>query len=158
LVRETNPEVAAAYATGKPIYSFPEVLGQLSADRLPIVVAGSHGKSTSTALLAHCLQCLPVDAAGRGDPCFFIGAIPVTPRSSAGMGKGRFFVIEGDEYPSSNTDSRSKFLHYRPHHILLTPLAHDHVNVFPTVESYIHPFLELTALLPAGGGLVVCAE
>ena len=158
LVPQTNAEAAAAFATGKPIYSFPEVLARLSKERVPIVVAGSHGKSTSAALLAHCLAQLPADAAGRGDPSFFIGAIPVTPPTSARMGKGRFFVIEGDEYPSSNTDPRSKFLHYAPQHILVTPLAHDHVNVFPTVESYLAPFVELAGRLPADGALVVCAE
>jgi UDP-N-acetylmuramate: L-alanyl-gamma-D-glutamyl-meso-diaminopimelate ligase len=158
LVPQTNAEVAAAYATGKPIYSFPEVLARASKGKEPIVVAGSHGKSTSASLLAHCLRSLAADATGRGDPSFFIGAIPVTPPTSAGMGKGRFFVIEGDEYPSSNTDPRSKFLHYGPRHLLVTPLAHDHVNVFPTVEDYIRPFLELTGMVADGGSIVVCAE
>jgi UDP-N-acetylmuramate: L-alanyl-gamma-D-glutamyl-meso-diaminopimelate ligase len=158
LVPQTNAEVAAAYRTGKPIYSFPEVLARLSRDRLPIVVAGSHGKSTSAALLAHCLASLPADEAGRGDPSFFIGAIPVTPPTSARMGKGKFFVLEGDEYPSSNTDPRSKFLHYRPRHILCTPLAHDHVNVFPTVDDYLRPFVELAQALPQDGALVICGE
>ncbi len=60
-------------------------------------------------------------------------------------------LLEGDEYPSSNTDNRSKFLHYRPAHLLLTPLAHDHVNVFPTVESYLAPFSQLVDLVPEKG-------
>ena len=158
LVAESNEEVAAAYRSGKPVYSFPEVLAQVSKGKIPIVVAGSHGKSTSAALLAHCLQGLSPDAAERHDPSFFIGAIPVTPSTSARFGKGELFVLEGDEYPSSNTDPRSKFLHYRPRDVLLTPLAHDHVNVFPTPDDYIRPFLELADLIPADGSLVVCSE
>jgi UDP-N-acetylmuramate: L-alanyl-gamma-D-glutamyl-meso-diaminopimelate ligase len=64
---------------------------------------------------------------------------------------GRFFLLEGDEYPSSNTDNQSKFLHYRPAHVLLAPLAHDHVNVFPTIESYLAPFHQLFDLVPRDG-------
>jgi UDP-N-acetylmuramate: L-alanyl-gamma-D-glutamyl-meso-diaminopimelate ligase len=158
LLPAINEEVAAAYDSGKPIYSFPEVLAQISQGKVPIVVAGSYGKSTSAALLVHCLQNLPADASGRGDPSFFIGAIPVTPPTSAKIGTGKFFVLEGDEYPSSNTDSRSKFLHYRPQHILITPLAHDHINVFPTPTDYIRPFLELMEMFPGDGTLVVCTE
>ncbi len=147
LVPQTNAEVAAAYRTGKPIYSFPEVLARLSRDRLPIVVAGSHGKSTSAALLAHCLASLPADEAGRGDPSFFIGAIPVTPPTSARMGKGKFFVLEGDEYPSSNTDPRSEIPALPPPapHPVHAAHAHDHVNVFPTVDDYLRPLRRIGA-------------
>ncbi len=62
------------------------------------------------------------------------------------MGKGRYFVLDGDEHPSSNTDPRSKFLHYHPEHLLITPIAHDHVNVFPTPADYVAPFIELAKL------------
>lgn len=150
LVPETNEEVAAALASGLPIASFPELLGALGAGRETIVVAGSYGKSTCAALLAHCL------AQGAHDPSWFIGAIPLTPGSSARMGLGPLFVVEGDEYPSSNTDDRSKFLHYRPRHLLVTPLAHDHLNVFPTPEDYLRPFAALAALPPADATLVAC--
>jgi len=140
LVPATNAEVAAAVASKKPIASFPEILAHLSQGKETIVVAGSYGKSTCAALLAHCLEFV------KTDPSFFIGAIPVTPTTSAQLGKGPHFVLEGDEYPSSNTDARAKFLHYRPRHLLLTPLAHDHVNIYPTVESYLKPFEELIQL------------
>ena len=65
-------------------------------------------------------------------------------------------MLEGDEYPSSNTDNQSKFLHYRPAHVLLAPLAHDHVNVFPTIESYLAPFHQLFDLVPRDG-LIIAA-
>lgn len=142
LVPETNSEVAAATKSGKRIASFPEILGELSQNKDSVVVAGSYGKSSCSALLAHILQ-----SAGK-DPSFFVGAIPLTPSTSAQIGKGNLFIFEGDEYPSSNTDNRSKFLHLKPKHILLTPLAHDHVNIFPTIELYLASFQELTSLLP----------
>lgn len=152
LVPETNPEVAAALLSGKKIMSFPEVLGELSVGQESVVVAGSYGKSTTTALLSHCLL-----EAGK-DPSFFIGAVPYTPFTSAAIGKGNLFIFEGDEYPASNTDPRSKFLLLRPAHTLITPLAHDHINIFPTIEEYIKPFKELVALLPKEGSLVVSTE
>ncbi|HVZ75691.1 MAG TPA: Mur ligase family protein [Candidatus Paceibacterota bacterium] len=149
LIPETNAEVKAAYQSGKRIRSFPEVLGELSAQQQAVVVAGSYGKSTSTALMAHVLQ-----ESGL-DPSYFIGAIPYTPAANAHMGKGGVFVLEGDEYPASNTDPRSKFLLMRPAHVLITPLAHDHFNIFPTPEDYLKPFSELAALVPQDGALVI---
>lgn len=152
LVPETNAEVAAAYHSGKRIVSFPEVLGELSQKKTAIVVAGSYGKSSCAALLAHVLQC-----AGH-DPSFFIGAVPLTPSTSAQIGKGDLFVFEGDEYPSSNTDARSKFLHLHPRHVLLTPLAHDHVNIFPTIASYLKSFTHLVSLMPENGALIAATS
>lgn len=152
LVPESNPEVAAAYASGKPIKSFPDILAELSTGAQTVVVAGSYGKSTSTALLAHCLE-----QAGL-DPSYVIGASPISPANSARLGHGNLFVLEGDEYPTSNTDSRSKFLLMHPTHVLLTPLAHDHFNIFPTPEEYIKPFYELAKLVPQDGTMVVCTE
>lgn len=139
LVPETNAEVAAAFASGKPILSFAGVLGMLSQHSQTLVAAGSFGKTTSVSLMAHCLM-----EAGL-DPSFMIGAVPLSPPTPAHVGRGRQFLLEGDEYPSSNTDNRSKFLHYHPDHLLITPLAHDHVNVFPTVEDYLAPFGQLVA-------------
>lgn len=149
LVPETNEEVRAAYASGKLIQSFPEVLAGLAENREVVVVAGSYGKSTSTAMLAHCLE-----SAGL-DPSYFIGALPLSPQTSSRLGTGKLFVLEGDEYPASNTDNRSKFLLMNPSHVLLTPLAHDHKNVFPTEEDYLQPFLALEKMLPQDATLVV---
>ena len=143
LVPETNAEVAEAFTRGVPVLSFADVLGLLGRERSPIVVAGSFGKTTSVSLMAHCLI-----EAGL-DPSFMIGAAPLSPNTSARIGNGELLLLEGDEYPSSNTDPRSKFLHYAPAHVLLTPLAHDHVNVFPTIESYLAPFTQLIDMMPA---------
>ncbi len=152
LVPETNEEVAAAFASGKKILSFPEVLGLLSQGKETVVVAGSYGKSTTASLLSHCLL-----SAGL-EPSYFIGAIPKTPPTSAAAGVGKYFVLEGDEYPSSNTDNRSKFLLMHPSDLLITPLAHDHFNVFPTPADYLKPFFELIQLPPPEATIVVSAE
>ena len=149
LVAATNEEVRAAYDSGKTILSFPEVLALLTEARDTAVVAGSYGKSTCAALLTHVL------AEGGVDPSFFIGAIPLTPPTSSRLGTGKVFVLEGDEYPSSNTDPRAKFLHYRPKYLLLVPLAHDHVNVYPTIEDYLLPFSQL-AEIPEQ--IIACTE
>jgi UDP-N-acetylmuramate: L-alanyl-gamma-D-glutamyl-meso-diaminopimelate ligase len=158
LTPEQNVEVKAAYASGRRIVSFPEVLGELSQGKETIVVAGSYGKSTCTALLAHCLERLIAHDEGSLDLSYFIGAIPNTPATNAQLGIGSLFVLEGDEYPSSNDDPRAKFLHYHPQHLLITPLAHDHLNVFPTPGDYLRPFEELVTLPPAGNPIVACVD
>ena len=159
LVPESNEEVAAAFDSvkadksgTKKIVSFPDVLHELTAHTDNIVVAGSYGKSTCTALLSWCLL-----KAGK-DPSYFIGEITKGPGAHAHKGEGGVFVLEGDEYPSANWDESSKFLHYNPRSVLLTSATHDHVNIYPTHESYLAPFKKLLALLPADGLLVVDAE
>jgi UDP-N-acetylmuramate: L-alanyl-gamma-D-glutamyl-meso-diaminopimelate ligase len=147
-----NPEVAAAFASGKRILSFPDVLAEVTRNRDRIVVAGSYGKSTSASLLAWVLV-----HAGR-HPGYFLGAVPKNMPSNAALGRDAPFILEGDEYPSSNTDPRAKFLHYAPQSLLLTSAVHDHVNVFPTHAEYLAPFRELVADLPPDGLLVVCAD
>jgi UDP-N-acetylmuramate: L-alanyl-gamma-D-glutamyl-meso-diaminopimelate ligase len=149
---QDNPEVAAAFASGKPILSFPDVLAEVTRTRDRIVVAGSYGKSTSASLIAWVLA-----HAGK-NPGYFLGAVPKDLPSNAALGSDAPFVLEGDEYPSSNTDPRAKFLHYAPQSLLLTSAVHDHVNVFPTHADYLAPFRQLIANLPSDGLIVVCAD
>jgi UDP-N-acetylmuramate: L-alanyl-gamma-D-glutamyl-meso-diaminopimelate ligase len=149
---QENPEVAAAFISGKPIVSFAEVLAGITKTRDRIVVAGSYGKSTSASLLAWVLV-----HTGK-HPGYFLGAVPKNMPSNAALGSDAAFILEGDEYPSSNTDPRAKFLHYAPSTLLLTSAVHDHVNVFPTHADYLAPFKELIAHLAAAGLLVVCAD
>jgi len=148
LTPKENEEVRAAFASGKPVRSFPDILEELLEGIDTIVVAGSYGKSTCTALLAWCLT-----HAGK-DPSYFIGEVTNGFDAYAHLGKGGVFVLEGDEYPSANWDDRSKFLHYRPKNILLTSATHDHVNVFPTHAEYLAPFRTLLKLLPPDGLLI----
>lgn len=147
-----NPEVDAALESGVPVQAFAEVVGELIADRHVVVVAGSYGKSTLTALIAHCLRTSGLDVG------YFIGAFGNDFRHPAALGSHKLFVIEGDEYPTSHWDQRSKFFHYHAHDLVLTSVVHDHVNVFPTPQDYRKPFIELVNTLPAGGTIVACAD
>lgn len=150
LTREDNEEVAFVYDNNFTIQSFPEVLHDLTQHTRNLVCAGSHGKSTCTALLTWCLL--------EQDPSFFIGALPYNLDTNARSGKGNLFILEGDEYPASNTDTTSKFLFYNASDVLLTSLEHDHLNVFNTQEAYTAPFLTLIESLPSDGLLVVSGE
>jgi UDP-N-acetylmuramate: L-alanyl-gamma-D-glutamyl-meso-diaminopimelate ligase len=152
LLPESNEEVRAAVESGKPVRSFADLLHDMTADSETIVAAGSYGKSTCTALLAWCLR-----NAGK-DPSYFIGEITNGLETHAHRGQGSTFVLEGDEYPASNWDNRSKFLLYNAKNVLLTSATHDHINVFPTHADYLAPFQTLLGSLPADGLLVVSSE
>ena len=146
-----NPELDELIRRGVPRYSFAEYLGRHTAGRETIVITGSFGKSTLTAMCASFLV-----HAGE-DPGYFIGAIPLDLEATGASGSDPAFLIEGDEYIVSTTDRRSKFLLYHPSHLMISSMVHDHLNVFPTLESYEAPFKQLIDLLPMGGKLV-CAE
>lgn len=152
LTPQENQEVKAAFETGVPVKSFAEVLGELTKDKENIVVAGSYGKSTCAALLAWCLQRSGFESG------WFVGAVGKTPPQSSFLGRGKMFVLEGDEYPSSNWDNNSKFLHYHPNHLLLTSLAHDHLNIFKTEESYRESFKKLIDMVPSDGLIIACTD
>jgi len=149
---ETNEEVRAAMDSGKLVRSFADLLHDMTVNAETIIAAGSYGKSTCTALLAWCLR-----AAGK-DPSYFIGEITNGLERHAHRGQGPTFVLEGDEYPASNWDDRSKFLLYNARNVLLTSATHDHINVFPTHEDYLRPFRSLLGSLPSDGLLVVSGE
>jgi UDP-N-acetylmuramate: L-alanyl-gamma-D-glutamyl-meso-diaminopimelate ligase len=147
LAADANPETKQALSSGAKMSSLPEALAELAKDKENIVVAGSSGKSTCSALLAWCLF------KAKKDPSYFMGAIPLDLKNSSHLGKGKEFVIEGDEYTSSKSDLRSKFLHFDPAHVLLTSAQHDHINVFPTESSYRKPYQQLVAKIPKNGSL-----
>jgi UDP-N-acetylmuramate: L-alanyl-gamma-D-glutamyl-meso-diaminopimelate ligase len=146
-----NPELKELIRRGVPRYSFAEYLGRHTEGRENVVITGSFGKSTLTAMCASFLK-----EAGA-DPGYFIGAIPLDLDATGASGRDPTFLIEGDEYIISPEDRRSKFLLYHPSHLMISSLVHDHLNVFPTQESYEAPFRELIGLLPPSGRLV-CAE
>ncbi len=150
---EANPEVAEAFrrrdARGVRVASYPEVVQELTANAKTIVVAGSFGKSTTTALTAWIL-----DKAGMA-PGFFVGAVPSNFTTNARLGEGQIYVLEGDEYPSANWDPTSKFEYYNPQITVITSGEHDHFNVFPTLESYLAPFERLVDRVPPAGCLIL---
>ena len=143
-----NPEVAEARRRGVTVTTFPELIGEVTAGRRNTVVAGSFGKSTCSALMAHVLK-----TAGH-DSGWMIGAISPSLPATGHWGTEPQVVLEGDEYIVGPSDRRSKFVLYHPRDVLLTSLVHDHVNVFPTFADYEAPFRELLRLLPADGLLV----
>ena len=147
-----NEEVQAAFESGIKIKSLPEMLGELAEKTENTIVAGSFGKSTVTSLLALCLESV------KKDPSYFIGAVPFGFKTNAKLGKSKHFIFEGDEYPSSNWDQKSKFLHLHPKNLILISAEHDHLNVFPTEKDYLKPYKELVSMLPKDGLLVASSK
>ncbi|WP_309088879.1 Mur ligase domain-containing protein [Phenylobacterium sp.] len=148
---EANVEVQEARRRGVRVTTFPQMVGEATEGRLNTVVAGSFGKSTCTALMAHVLR-----EAGR-DAGWMIGAISPSLPDTGHWGSAPEVILEGDEYIVGPDDRRSKFVLYHPRDVLLTSLVHDHVNVFPTFAEYEAPFRELLRLLP-DDGLLVCRD
>jgi UDP-N-acetylmuramate: L-alanyl-gamma-D-glutamyl-meso-diaminopimelate ligase len=165
--RKDNPEVVAVLERGLRYTHIAGALGEFVLDGCsPLVVAGTHGKTTTTAMAAHLLE-----ACGF-TPGFLIGGLPKNfPRSfrAAKVGKPRLamgdrplrkppFVIEGDEYDTAFFEKTAKFLHYRPEVAILTSIEHDHVDIYPDLESYLDAFRKFVALVPEGGLIVANAN
>ena len=117
-----------------------------------IVVTGTHGKTTTTSLIAHILA-----EAGR-DPSLFVGGVPVALGQGYRHGSGPDFVIEGDEYDTAFFDKGPKFAHYHPRTAILTSVELDHVDIFPSFDAVREVFKKLVTAIPQDGLLVVCAE
>ncbi len=139
---ETNAELAAAFAKeGVPVLSYPEAVGFLTKERLSILVAGTHGKTTTSALLAETMKFL------GADPLALVGSKISAWGGNALVGKGNFFVLEADEY-------QDKFRLYQPWSVILTSLDWDHPDFFPDPASYADAFRRLVERIPAHGSLV----
>ena len=133
--REDNPELVRARQLGLKIYSFPEYLYEQTKDKIRIVVGGSHGKTTTTSMILYVLNRLGIEAD------YMVGAqIEGFERMVRLSDTAKYAVFEGDEYLTSPLDLRSKFLWYHPHVAILTGIAWDHINVFPTFPQYVDTF------------------
>ncbi|MBI5059227.1 hypothetical protein HZB60_05515 [candidate division KSB1 bacterium] len=142
-------EVEAALDRGLPLFSFPEFLCRhILPSRHTMVVAGTHGKSTTSAALTHLLA-----ATGR-QPGYLIGAQPLDLPFGADLGAGPPFVIEGDEYDSAFFDKRSKFLHYFPRTLILGSVEFDHADIFANLDEVLLAFRRLLRTLPSNGALI----
>lgn len=120
--------------------------------RETLAVAGTHGKTTTTSLLAWLLE-----SAGR-DPGFLVGGVPENFGVSARLGSGREFVVEADEYDTAFFDKRSKFVHYRPTVAVLNNLEYDHADIFPDLAAIQRQFHHLVRIVPGRGRLIVNGE
>lgn len=136
-----NVEIAAARKTGKPMLAYPEALGLLTQSKLTLAVCGTHGKTTTSALLAECLR-------GAGlDPSAIVGSAITSWGGGALSGQGQYLVIEADEY-------QDKLKQYHPFGIILTSVDWDHPDFFPTPGEYEAVFERFVARLPRHGVLV----
>lgn len=132
--KSDNPELIRAQELGLKIYSFPEFIYHHSQNKQRIVIAGSHGKTTSTAMLMHILKKKNINAD------YLVGSILPGFDRMVRLSDAPIMVIEGDEYLTSPIDRTPKFWHYKPQFSMITGIAWDHVNVFPTFENYISQF------------------
>lgn len=144
-----NPELLRAKELGIKIFSFPEYLYQQTRSKTRIVVGGSHGKTTTTAMILFVLKQLKIDAD------YMVGAqIEGFDNMVKLSYEARIAVFEGDEYLTSPIDRRPKFHLYKPHIAVLTGIAWDHINVFPTFPVYVEQFKKFTDLMEVQGRLI----
>ena len=144
-INEDNPEVIAAKHSNIPVYKRADFLGQLMEEKRGIAIAGTHGKTTTTAMTAWALHEL-----GR-DPSFIVGGVMNDLKVNAHAGNGNMFVIEADEYDNM-------FLGLKPQIAVVTSLEHDHPDMFPSLETMYASFEKFVDLLPEDGALIVCTD
>ena len=149
--RIDNPELLKAQELGLKIYSYPEYIYEQTKDKTRIVIGGSHGKTTITAMILHVLNYHKIDCD------YLVGAQLEGFDTMVKLTKeAKIAVIEGDEYLSSPIDRRPKFHLYKPNIATLSGIAWDHINVFPTFENYIEQFKIFVDLIEQGGSLIYC--
>ena len=151
--REDNPELLAAKENAIPIYSYPEYLYEQSKAKKRIVIGGSHGKTTITSMLLHVCkkQQLNVDYMVGAQLDGYDCMVKLTEESE-------YMILEGDEYLSSPIDRRPKFHLYKPHVALISGIAWDHINVFPTFKNYVDQFDIFCSVIETNGSLVYNVE
>ncbi|WP_430399309.1 UDP-N-acetylmuramate--L-alanine ligase [Flavobacterium sp.] len=148
-----NPELLKAQELGLKIYSYPEFLYEQSKDKTRVVIGGSHGKTTITSMILHVMHYhnVEVDYMVGAQLEGFDTMVHLTEDND-------FIVLEGDEYLSSPMDLRPKFHLYQPNIALLSGIAWDHINVFPTFDNYVEQFRIFTNQITKGGILVYNEE
>lgn len=151
--KEDNPELRKAKELGLKIYSYPEFLYEMSKDKQRIVIGGSHGKTTTTAMILHAMQYNKVETD------YMVGALLEGFEVMVKMTEeAKYMVLEGDEYLTSTLDKRPKFHLYKPNIAIITGIAWDHINVFPTFEIYKEQFQIFADKIEHKGALIYCSE
>jgi UDP-N-acetylmuramate--alanine ligase len=143
--KENNVELQESQRKNFPMLSYPEILGELFKEKFGIAVCGTHGKTTTTAMLSECLR-----AAGA-DPASLVGSKVLQWGGGSLSGSGKFFIAEADEY-------QNKFQYYNPWAVVLTSVDWDHPDYFPTFEKYKEVFSQFIAKIPRHGFLVVWGD
>jgi len=144
-IPDSNVEVQAGMRKGIPVLKRKEILAELTGDKKVIAIAGTHGKTTTTAMTSWCLHSLNLD------PSYIIGGISKNLGTNAHAGKGDYFVIEADEYDHM-------FLGLSPTILVITTIEHDHPDYFPTKEDYFDAFVELVGRIQPKGTLLVYGD
>jgi len=144
-IPDNNPEVLAAHAARIPVYKRSDILGELMKDQKGIAIAGTHGKTTTTAMISTMLQKLGLD------PSYIIGSVSKNLGNNAHFGSGDYFVIEADEYDRM-------FLGLSPTFAVITNLEHDHPDCYPTFSDYLQAFKAFTEKILPGGHLFIHYE
>ena len=129
-----NPELLAAKKAGIPVYSFPQYVYEVSKNKKRVVVAGSHGKTTITSMIMHILKHKGIAFD------YLVGARVAGFEQSVQLTDAPIIILEGDEYPASVEEKRPKIFFYHPHISVLSGIAWDHINVFPTYKIYFSQF------------------
>lgn len=151
--REDNPELIKAKELGLKIYSYPEYIYEATKDKTRVVVGGSHGKTTITAMILHVLN------HHKTNTDFMVGAQLEGFNTMVKLtNESKIAVIEGDEYLASPIDRRPKFHLYKPNIAIISGIAWDHINVFPTFEIYVNQFEKFVDLIEPNGSLIYCNE
>jgi len=151
--REDNPELLRAKELGLKIFSYPEYLYEQSKDKVRIVVGGSHGKTTITSMLLHAINKLSIDVD------YMVGAQLEGYDCMVKLSdEAKYMILEGDEYLSSPIDRRPKFHLYKPDVAIISGIAWDHINVFPTFENYVLQFEKFCELIEPNGKLIFNQE
>lgn len=147
--RQDNPELARAKELGIKVYSYPEYIFEQSQSKQRVVIAGSHGKTTITSMILHVLKF------NNRNFNYLVGAQIEGFDNMVRLAENApLIVIEGDEYFTSPIDPTPKFMHYQPHIALISGIAWDHFNVFPTWELYVKQFEQLADSLPKAGAII----
>lgn len=146
--RADNPELLKAQQLGVPVYSFPEYIYQESLGKTRVVIGGSHGKTTTTSMIMHVLR-----STGMLFD-YLVGAKLQGFDQSVDITDAPVIICEGDEYPASVVEKRPKFHFLFPHIAVITGIAWDHINVFPTFENYLDQFRIFIDKIQAGGILI----
>ena len=151
--RIDNPELLKAKELNIPIYSYPEYLYEQSKDKIRVVIGGSHGKTTITSMLLHAINKLGINVD------YMVGAQLEGYDCMVKLSEdAKIMILEGDEYLSSPIDRRPKFHLYKPTVAIISGIAWDHINVFPTFENYVEQFDIFCSLIDSKGLLIYNSE